>query len=216
MKRDVKNLIILVVSVLLFGLGIFFMISDYIQYGILTIVIDIVIFIVLFKSFNIEKDPIKSYELRIKSTLNTYDSILVRNKEIPNLENRNIIMLYNFEDLVNAQIELRKPICYIKQTESCSFILLDGSEAWVYIDKVNDAVVSPVEIEINNLKRVLKNESEIDQKILKEIEKTTIIKLPNAKTYKISPIRDKEIKNSCESNKAINKEKKDDKEVEIL
>lgn len=189
MKSMVKNLIMLVVVFLLALLSGYFISNEYVQYGILVIVFSVVILIFSCISFINGRDPTKTYESRIKNTLNTYDSILVRNKEVPSLENRNIIMLYEFQDLVNAQMELRRPICYIKQIESCSFILLDGTEAWVYIDKLNEDVVSPIEIEINNMKRVLKKEEEIEQELLKKIERTTIIKLPNSRSYKISPIR---------------------------
>ena len=90
--------------------------------------------------------------------------------------------------MVDAQLEIRKPICYYKQTESCSFVLLDDKEAYVYIEKLNQDVISPIEIEINEIKLKQKNSEDLDSEMLKDIEKTTIVKLSNKKSYKVSPI----------------------------
>ena len=100
-------------------------------------------------------------------------------------------LLESIDDLVDAQLEIRKPICYLKQTESCSFILLDEKEAYVYIEKLNEDVTSPIEIEIKEARLQEKSEENIDSEMLKDIEKTTIIKLSNKKSYKVSPVRKK-------------------------
>ncbi len=91
--------------------------------------------------------------------------------------------------MVDAQLEIRKPICYYKQTESCSFVLLDDKEAYVYVEKLSDDVLSPVEIELNDIKAKQKNSEDIDAEMLRDIEKTTIVRLSNKKSYKVSPVR---------------------------
>ena len=96
--------------------------------------------------------------------------------------------------MIDAQLEIRKPICYYKQTESCSFVLLDDKEAYVYVEKLNPDVVSPVEIEINDIKLKQKNSEDLDSEMLKDIEKTTIVKLSNKKSYKVSPIKKDKVK----------------------
>ena len=137
-------------------------------------------------------NPNIQYESTVKDILNTFDSILVKSNTVPNLDGRNIVTVMSIDYLVDAQLEIRKPICYFKQSESCSFVLLDDKEAYVYIEKLNDDVVSPLEIAIKDEKIKNKNKTDMDAEMLKDIEKTTIVKLSNQKSYKISPVRKKE------------------------
>ena len=53
-----------------------------------------------------------------------------------------------------------------------------------------------VEIEIRQLKFKMQESDDIDSEMLKDIDKTTIIKLSNKKSYRISPIRNKEVKDN--------------------
>ena len=92
----------------------------------------------------------------------------------------------------NLKTTLEKPICYLKQSENCAFMLLDEKEVYVYITKLNEDEITPVEIEINNMKYRKKTSSDIDSEMLQDIDKTTIVKLSNKKSYKVSPIRDKQ------------------------
>ncbi len=110
----------------------------------------------------------KSYDKKIHKILKTYDSILVKCKNIPILSDKNIIMVDSIEGLVNAQIETRKPILYFMEDDSVSFMLLDGNETYVYIVKANEAKENEVEKIINNLE-IAKNTFVKD--ILAKIEK---------------------------------------------
>ena len=90
------------------------------------------------------------------------------------------------DDLVDAQIEIRKPIYYmIEGEDSCSFVLLDNSEACIYILKQNENVTSPLELIINEYEK----HNDIDASLLEDIERTTIIKLNNMKSFKVSPYK---------------------------
>ena len=191
MKKNLKGILCLVGAVVLIVVGLVLRNTDYAGYTIICITGSIVLLILGVVSFVATKDPTKNYENKIKNIINTYDSILVKNNSIPSLEGRNIVNVASMEDLVDAQLELRKPICYLKQTESCSFILLDEKEAYIYVEKLNDKVVSPVEIELNNLKIKEKDKDEMDSEMLRSIDKTTIVKLSNRKSYKVSPLRKK-------------------------
>ena len=137
------------------------------------------------------RNPNQVYERKGKDLLNTYDSILLKCGSVPNMEGRNIIRVESMDDLVDAQFEIRKPICYLKQSESCSFVLLDEKEAYVYVEKLKEDDLSPVEIEINNMKFRNKENRDLDSEMLQDIDKTTIIKLSNKRSYKVSPIRKK-------------------------
>lgn len=168
--------------------------------------------------------PSRAYESNVRNILNTFDSILVQSNAVPKLEGRNIINVESIDDLVDAQLEIRKPICYYKQTESCSFALLDDKEAYIYIEKLNPDVVSPLEIEIKENKLKNKSQEEMDSEMLRDIEKTTIVKLSNKKSYKVSPIRKDKKKEEVKEDKfEIENDKKEEKkgfsksdEIEIL
>ncbi|MBP3597126.1 MAG: hypothetical protein J6J60_07005 [Clostridia bacterium] len=94
----------------------------------------------------------KDYEKRVHKILKTYNSILVKCKNIPLLSDKNIIMIENINSMVNAQIETRKPILYFQEEKSISFMLLDGKESYIYVLKANDGTVSQVEQVINDFK----------------------------------------------------------------
>lgn len=92
----------------------------------------------------------KDYEKKAHKILKTYNSILVKCKNIPLLSDKNIVMVENIAGMVNAQIETRKPILYFQEEMCISFILLDGKESYIYVLKANDSIVSKVEQAINN------------------------------------------------------------------
>ncbi len=207
MKENIKGILFIVVSLIL-GLGAYYLYThDFVGYALVgaTASVILIIFGIIFILNS--GDPTKIYENNIKNILNTFDSILVKSNTVPKLVGRNIILVEDIDDMIDAQLEIRKPICYYKQTESCSFVLLDDKEAYIYIEKLNQDVVSPIEIEIDSIKLKQKNSEDLDSEMLKDIEKTTIVKLSNKKSYKVSPINrvdrpyTKESKTEVEENK---------------
>lgn len=92
----------------------------------------------------------KDYEKKLHKILKTYNSILVKCKNIPILSDKNIVMVENIASIINAQMETRKPIIYFQEIQSISFILLDGTEAYIYILKANETITTELERTINN------------------------------------------------------------------
>lgn len=168
--------------------GIYFILNKYTNYGLIVLSISLSSFIIrtLWKS-NIKNSSIK-YLTELKHILKTYDSVMVESKKLPSLKDKNIIMINNIEDLIDAQTELRKPIYYFKQTDTCSFTLFDQEQALIYILKENEELISPIEIELREM-QIRDKKNNIDEEILEQISRTTIVKLPNNKSYKISPVR---------------------------
>lgn len=200
--KNIKGIIILIGAIGMGVLGIL-LYASMLKYAILAFTVAGVLLLtglgLLFRNSN----PTKAYEGKVNSILNTYDSVLVKSNTSPVLDNRNIVTVMSMEDLIDAQMEIRKPICYLKQTESCSFVLLDDKEAYIYIEKLRDDVISPVEIAIQECKIKNKNKDSMDSEMLRDIERTTIVKLSNQKSYKVSPIRKKK-----EEDKKENQEEK--------
>lgn len=126
------------------------------------------------------------YKNNLKKILSYYDAVLVESHNFPNLKGKNIIRITNIEDLIDAQIEIRKPIYYmIEGEDSCSFVLIDNNEVCVFILKQNETVESPLELIMNEYEK----NNDIDESLLEDIERTTIIKLNNMKSFKVSPYK---------------------------
>lgn len=189
MKESIKGLLLIVFSIGLGILGYFLVTTEYKGYSILCFTVLILGLIIGFVFMFNGSDPTRAYENNIKTIINTFDSILVKSTSVPRLEGRNIIIVGEFDDIIDAQLEIRKPICYYMQKESCSFVLLDDKEAYIYVEKLNPNVISPIEIELNEIKLKQKKSEDMDSEMLRDIERTTIVKLSNKKSYKVSPIR---------------------------
>ena len=165
--------------------------NNYINYALIVFAIA-VSFIIQELTYRFTGDTKEEkYETKLKKILKTYDSVLVETRKVPVIDSEKVILVNSLDDLIDAQLELRKMIYYFKQSDNCSFVLFDQNQANIFILKSNEEVISPLEIEINNnkIKNKNKNKNDIDEETLNEIDKTTIIKLPNDKAYKISPVR---------------------------
>lgn len=138
-----------------------------------------------------EPDEYTAFIKNKKRILRVYDSIIVEVEEIPNIAGKNIIKVKSIEDLVDAQLELREPIYYKNDNDSCFFMLLHYNEACIYILKRNESVISPTEQSIRYMKEE-KETKEQDETILENIENTIVYKLDELRSFKISPIRNKE------------------------
>lgn len=198
MKKDGKLIFFIIVLITLMALTIFLFIKEYEMYtiffGTLSAVVLLGIIIYAFDT----KDERSIYLSNLKKVLKSYDAVLVDSENLPELRGKNILMVTNMSDMIDAQIEIRKPIYYKRDVDSCSFVIIDGKEACVYVMKLNDTIISPLEVRINELvKESAQRKSK--KSVLSEIEKTTIIKLDNMKSYKVSPVRKDDKKNSEKS-----------------
>ena len=113
----------------------------------------------------------KDYEKKVHKILKTYNSILVKCKNIPALSDKNIVMVEDINGMINAQIETRKPILYFQEERCISFILLDGAECYVYIVKDNAQIVSNVEHVISSYEYA---KNTFVKEILTKIEKVLL------------------------------------------
>lgn len=188
MKREVKISLILLVLVGALFLTLYMFKNNLTTYGIVFAAVTVVSIIFLIVYVRNTRSEETIYKSNLRKILKNYDAILVQSYNFPKLGGKNIIRITNFEDLIDAQQELRKPIYYmIEGEDSCSFVLLDNSEACIYILKQNDEVVSPLELIMAEYEK----HQDIDESLLADIERTTIIKLSNMKSFRVSPIKKK-------------------------
>ena len=189
MKSNMKGIVFILGALALICAAYYLYTINHSEYSIVSVTAGVIALVFGIKLLLGDRSPEKSYENKVRSIINTFDSILVKSNTVPKLVGRNIIFVEEMGDLVDAQLEIRKPICYYRQTESCSFVLLDDKEAYVYVEKLNPEVISPVEIEINDIKRMQKHSEDLDSEMLRDIEKTTIVRLSDKRSYKVSPVR---------------------------
>ncbi len=195
MKRIIKISILAVALVAAIIIGLSLHGREDNAYALIAFAVAVVLIITLITYILNTRNEEAIYNSTLKRVLNNYDAILVESHNFPDLKGKNIIKVTNMDDLVDAQIEIRKPIYYmIEGEDSCSFVLLDNSEACIYILKQNENVTSPLELIVNEYEK----HNDIDASLLEDIERTTIIKLNNMKSFKVSPYKKKTDENKEE------------------
>lgn len=161
--------------------------SDLVGFSIILGTLFIILTVCLGIYLREEPDEYSLFIKNKKRILRTYDSIIVEVEDIPNIAGKNIIKVKSIEDLVDAQLELREPIYYKNDNDSCFFMLLHYNEACIYILKMNSGVVSPTEQSIRYMKEDKENKD--TSNILDNVENTIVYKLDELRSFKISPIR---------------------------
>lgn len=159
--------------------------SKYIGIFIVLMIIDGICIYLYYKNSRSDKDI---YKVKVRNILKTYDSVLVKLEKLPDLSKKDIMKVNKFEELINIQGETKKPIFYAATNSTISFVLIDNNLVCYNVLKERNDLVDPVECDLM-LYSVKNKREDIDESILAELERTTIIKLPNVGTYKISPIK---------------------------
>ncbi len=190
MKKSEKVLIVISILLIVVSIGIFL----YFQAGITALFIYsaavcLTFALVFFISLFTNKENMNDFKEKVNKVLKTYDAVLVATSNLPDLTGRDIIKTVSIENLIDAQLGVRKPVYYKEYEDSCAFVLLDEKQAVVYVMKKDNDVVCPLDITIAEIVKN-KNNKDVDHKILDDIDKTTVIKLSNDKSYKVSPVRE--------------------------
>lgn len=76
-----------------------------------------------------------TYKRKLRKILATYDSIIVNVERLPIIQGLSIVRVTTFEELVDAQNEVRLPINFKEENNVAKFILVRNNLAWVYILK---------------------------------------------------------------------------------
>ena len=108
------------------------------MYAIFTVALVLISLYLLVMNLINSRDEDSIYESELKNILKTYDAVLINSENIPDLVGRNIIKVSSIEDLIDAQVEIRKPVYYKKEFDSCTFILLDDKEACIIFASLID------------------------------------------------------------------------------
>ena len=100
--------------------------------GLFCIVLAIFLVFVLIRSKRLYKKNYK-YDLELDKILSTYDSIIVNIKDLPNIDDYDVIKVESFEELIDAHSEIRKPINYYRTVDYSIFLLMNDNIVWEYI-----------------------------------------------------------------------------------
>ncbi len=100
--------------------------------GLFCIVLAIFLVFVLIRSKRLYKKNYK-YDLELDKILSTYDSIIVNIKDLPNIDDYDVIKVESFEELIDAHSEIRKPINYYRTRDYSVFLLMNDNIVWEYI-----------------------------------------------------------------------------------
>lgn len=139
----------------------------------------------VYNKMNYKASDEEEYNKKLNRLLKIYNPILVSTTVFPKLNNKSILDVENFNDLLDAQTETRKPIYFIKGTASTAFFLINDDVLLVHFFKMNKTITSELEIELKKLEL----QSTLNLDAIKDFDKTVVLQT-NDKAYKISPIRD--------------------------
>lgn len=151
MGRKVKIFLLIIFIIGLLFLSFYFWNSKLINYLIISLSVLFILILTLIIYVRYIMNPDNIYSGDLKQILKAYDNILVEINKLPRLDDKNIIEVKSMEELIDAQIEIRKPIYFKLEENSCSFILLDGDEACVFLFKRDSSYVTDLEKIVNDI-----------------------------------------------------------------
>lgn len=152
MNNKFKLIILIVLFILFIGVNIVLFLFKIFDYLIISGLVSIMIFIsIILNIKRLTSDDNKKYLYSLNRILKIYNPILVETKNFPNIHNKSILKVNTMEDLINAQCEIKKPIYYIKSSDSTVFYLLDNDLMLIYFIKVDVKVASSLEVKLNDL-----------------------------------------------------------------
>jgi hypothetical protein len=200
MSKGTKNIILIVL--LAIGVGISFLLikKEMITYAIITGTLSIIILLLLVSGLFNNRTPEESFTSFMRDILKTFDAVLINSADDIETDGRSLLKVSNFEDLIDAQVEIRKPICYKRDDRSTLFVLLDEKTAYYCIVKVDEKEESPFD---KWVKEQQKKKLNFDKNLLSDIENTTIVKIDNNKSYKISPVKNNNTKKEVKEIKKV-------------
>ena len=80
------------------------------------------------------------YVSKLKKILSTYDSIIVNSETLPQYDEKTVVKVKSFEELMDAHSEVRMPINFIenKKRKKSTFMLISPSCTWIYVLNEDD------------------------------------------------------------------------------
>lgn len=137
-------------------------------------------------------NPYKKYNSKINNILKTYDCILVEIEKLPDLSEKKIIQTQSFQDIVNTEYEIRKPVYYLNNENGYDFILIDKEDVYVYTIRKEETSKTELDLYMEE-RNIQEMQLKKEQEVIGNLEQTTIIRIDGEQEFKVSPIRKKEV-----------------------
>lgn len=112
----------------------------YIILGSILLVLGLLEFIKLIRLLSLTKIKKTNYDKYINKILNEYDRLIIETTTAPNLQNKNIIKINKFEELLDVRDNLKLPIKYFVVTkhQKCEFYIDHEEEIYILTIKEVD------------------------------------------------------------------------------
>lgn len=106
----------------------------YLLLGIILAVVDGIFIKRLITIIKTQREKTNKYQKQLKKILKVYDQIIVTSKNMPDISVNKKIEVENFEELLDAQEELRIPIIFYENIENHEsvFVIISDDTAWIY------------------------------------------------------------------------------------
>ena len=170
-------------------LGVFFLsficfLNDNVNYAIVLITI-LFLLLIYFVYLIVRKNDAESIYIRkIKRILKVYNSDIVYLENDYNFTDLDVLKVKDFKDIIKAYEQLNNPIMFLSEEKTSVFLIKTDNELLYYVFYKNNGDQSPFEEKINNYLQLIN-----ENKLTKDIDKDTIVKLNNNKIYKIILIK---------------------------
>ncbi|MBQ2639340.1 MAG: hypothetical protein IJF92_01050 [Bacilli bacterium] len=145
MNKSLKTIIYIVILLIILMVSIYLYSKKLYGYFLISLGFVLIFGLLLILTISKKTDEESVYDSTLKTILKRYDSILVETSTIPDLENKNVMIITNIEDMIDASVEIRKPIYYKIEENYTTFILLDNQDISLYILKLERDVETPIE-----------------------------------------------------------------------
>ena len=188
MSKNFKILLLFFITIILF---MFTLISYYNDLNIIKVVLlvsTIISFISMTYIIFYTKTNHDYYKKNIARILRIYNQQIVKMKNNYEIKNKNIVCAKKIEDLFELSIEFKIPVINLEEENGSVFLIEYGEDVLYFIIKKENSELN-FEKKIKDLKNKKREQKNNEDKLLSEINKTTIIQMKNNRFYKIKPIK---------------------------
>lgn len=159
-KINKESIILMIIFILLLIVSALLSLTVYRKYVFVSMIGSIIDILFMYKSLNKKKSNIEEYKELIEYINKTYSALLVSVNQIPEMYNKDIIYVNTFEDLLNVQGEVDKPIFYKSYGREIIYFVIDNNlfcYTIIKLDKSKSSLINEVikkNIPLPALKRV--------------------------------------------------------------
>ena len=184
MNKDLKIIVLGLLSCITIVISFIFFFNDIINYSIIFITLTVLLIGYLVYTIFSNKNNQTVYDNKLKSVLKAYDSDIIYAEDNYEIKEKSVLFVKSLDDLLVASSIIGTPIVYIAEDDASTFLVKNDDDLLAYILKVNQNKETKYE---KILKDIIEQNKKNVNSILNNITKETIIVIDN-KSYKVSPV----------------------------